>query len=261
MTRIYDVFVDWAGRLAREMPGLEKALREVGARRILDVGCGTGRHLAALAERGFEAHGADPSPEMLERAGELLGGAARLHCFAFGDEPGPELLRAAPFDAVVALGNVWPFVSTRAAAEQSCRTVRRLLRPDGLLLLGFKALAVRRESGTPWLPLLKREHEGRPLWFLRFVDFDVPSPESGITLCDLHMAVVAGDAVTPEERREALLHRATRMRAWSPGEAGTFFREQGFAPVRVGGRIDDLDRPPSGEDVFVAARPVAVAPA
>ncbi|MCC7015571.1 MAG: hypothetical protein IT454_23635, partial [Planctomycetes bacterium] len=39
MSRLYDVFVDWNGRLARELPGLEAELRAVGARRVLDAGC------------------------------------------------------------------------------------------------------------------------------------------------------------------------------------------------------------------------------
>ena len=36
--------------------------------RILDVGCGTGHHLAQLARRGFEVAGIDASPQMLEEA-------------------------------------------------------------------------------------------------------------------------------------------------------------------------------------------------
>jgi SAM-dependent methyltransferase len=39
-------------------------------RRVLDVGCGTGRFLAALGERGARVWGIDPSPEMVEQAGK-----------------------------------------------------------------------------------------------------------------------------------------------------------------------------------------------
>jgi ubiquinone/menaquinone biosynthesis C-methylase UbiE len=42
---------------------------DLRGRRVLDVGCGTGRLLAALAERyGCKAWGVDPSPEMVEIA-------------------------------------------------------------------------------------------------------------------------------------------------------------------------------------------------
>jgi ubiquinone/menaquinone biosynthesis C-methylase UbiE len=39
-------------------------------RRVLDVGCGTGRVAAALAERGSRVWGVEPSPEMAARARE-----------------------------------------------------------------------------------------------------------------------------------------------------------------------------------------------
>lgn len=35
---------------------------------LLDVGCGTGHHMAALRERGFHVSGVDGSPDMLEQA-------------------------------------------------------------------------------------------------------------------------------------------------------------------------------------------------
>src|SRR4051812_29820560 len=40
-------------------------------RRLLDVGCGTGHHLAALQQRGFEVSGIDGSPDMLAQARAL----------------------------------------------------------------------------------------------------------------------------------------------------------------------------------------------
>ncbi|KAB2836086.1 methyltransferase domain-containing protein, partial [bacterium] len=38
------------------------------AGRILDIGCGTGRHARRLAERGFDSFGVDPSAAMIRRA-------------------------------------------------------------------------------------------------------------------------------------------------------------------------------------------------
>jgi SAM-dependent methyltransferase len=45
-----------------------------GGRRVLLVGCGTGRHSAVLDERGFEVTGVDPNPAMLDRARERSAG-------------------------------------------------------------------------------------------------------------------------------------------------------------------------------------------
>ncbi len=44
--------------------------------RVLDVGCGTGRLAAALAERGLDAYGVDASPEMLAVARRKLPAAS-----------------------------------------------------------------------------------------------------------------------------------------------------------------------------------------
>lgn len=56
------------------------AAGDLVAPRVLDVGCGTGRLTAALAERGVRAWGVDVSPEMLEvaRAKVPRRGALRL---------------------------------------------------------------------------------------------------------------------------------------------------------------------------------------
>jgi SAM-dependent methyltransferase len=229
MADLYDIFVDWEGRLSREMPGILKRLREAGARRVLDAGCGTGRHVAALLREGFDAHGADVSEEMLAQARAFTGAPERLHVWRMGDPPPP---MGGPFDAFLCLGNAWPQVED---VEGALAAVRRLLRPGGIVLIGLKAVAIRRATKDPYMPLLKRVHEGRPLWFIRFVEF-----EEG-DMCRMHM-VVAGDTV---------LHRATRMRVWSPETLVAAFERAGFSGVSVSARIGEPGVPPTTEDVFV----------
>ncbi|MEV0123133.1 class I SAM-dependent methyltransferase [Streptomyces sp. NPDC050703] len=49
--------------------------------RILEIGCGTGRALAHLAEQGIEARGVDLSPVMVKKASERWAGTgARFEC-------------------------------------------------------------------------------------------------------------------------------------------------------------------------------------
>jgi SAM-dependent methyltransferase len=254
LSRLYDVFGDWPGRLARELPGIERHLEAVDARRVLDAGCGTGRHVQALLERGYDAHGADLSHDQLAQAAELLDGHERLHHWCLGEPPSPSLRAAAPFDALICMGNVWPQLVAEADARAAAATFGELVRPGGLVLLGLKAVAVRLESGETYMPLLERQYEGRPLWFVRFVDLSLAPLDDGTRVAEFHMVVVAGDSTTGPESTEALLHRTSRVRAWSPDELHSWLEARGFEQVRVSGKLDDPDAPPPGEDVFASMR-------
>src|SRR6476469_9283751 len=64
----------WLGR--KLLPELEQ--RGLRKGRVLDVGCGTGRAFPPLLSRGWQIHGCDLSPAMLERARERFGDAVAL---------------------------------------------------------------------------------------------------------------------------------------------------------------------------------------
>jgi len=240
-TNLYDVFVDWEGRLEREMPGLEARLAEVEARRVLDVGCGTGRHVQALRAAGFDALGADCSDDMLAQAVALLGGDEHLYNWRLGDDPPERLVERGPFDAITALGSTWPQILDEEDARHATHSFQQLLRPGGLVVLGLKAFAVRR-GRDPYLPLLRRQHEGRPLWFVRFLDFDDEDED----IAGFHMVVVGGAG-------ECLIHTSSRVRAWGPEELVAWFRSEGFAAVSMSGRMNDPGSAVTGEDVFLSA--------
>jgi SAM-dependent methyltransferase len=237
---LYDVFVDWKGRLGREMPGLRKSLRAVEARRVLDVGCGTGRHVEALLEEGFDAHGSDLSEEMLAKS---RAPAERMHLWRLGDDPPESVSRHAPFDAVISLGNVWTQLTDDGEIERCLVAIRGLLRPGGMVLVGLKAFAVRREEGDPYLPLLARDHEGERLLIVRFVDFEDPESD----LCRFYMQILREDG-------EAAAYWAGPVRAWDPATLRESFESAGFVDVAVSASLGDRDAPPAGEDVFVHAR-------
>ncbi|MFX0058690.1 MAG: class I SAM-dependent methyltransferase [Candidatus Hodarchaeota archaeon] len=55
-----------------DMERLVKLFREKGVKRILDLGCGTGRHLLFFSKNGFELYGVDAAPKGLEIAKKWL---------------------------------------------------------------------------------------------------------------------------------------------------------------------------------------------
>ncbi|MEV7602285.1 class I SAM-dependent methyltransferase [Kitasatospora sp. NPDC089797] len=138
----------------------------------LEIGCGTGRALATLAEQGVEAAGVDLSPVMAEKATERWGPTGvRIHCaevldyLSNSDET---------WDAVYSVfGAVWftdplklfPLVASRLnpggiLAFSQPPAIPGAYGPQGMYKGGFagRALYTYRYSYTPrkWAGLLRR---------------------------------------------------------------------------------------------------------
>jgi ubiquinone/menaquinone biosynthesis C-methylase UbiE len=105
---------------------LERFLpRQGGGLSLLDVGCGTGYHMASLRERGFKVAGIDGSEEMLEHARTNNPGAeirkADVEAIPFPD---------ASFDFVVCI-EVLRYLPESVACIQE---MARVLKPGGVCL-------------------------------------------------------------------------------------------------------------------------------
>lgn len=109
------------------------------SRRLLDVGCGAGNLLASLADTGAELHGVDISDEMIAVAGHSLP-SAKLRVAPAEQLPYADHV----FHAASCLG-VLEYLEDPAAA---LRALRRVLRPDGVLVVSFpnRASLLRRLS-------------------------------------------------------------------------------------------------------------------
>lgn len=55
-----------------DMPAVVDRLKSMNADKVLDLGCGSGRHTVYLAQNGFSVHGLDGSPNGIEIARQLL---------------------------------------------------------------------------------------------------------------------------------------------------------------------------------------------
>lgn len=166
----YDRFVNWPGRLSRELPFLESLFAGQGVQRVLDAACGTGRHAIALARRGYQVVGADLSEAMIERAQENAASRGVDVTFAVASLGQLSALDAT-FDAVLCLGNSLPHLLSAPEVDKALADFATVLRPGGVLLIQNRNFdKVWAEQERFMSPESYRDGEGEWL-FLRFYDF------------------------------------------------------------------------------------------
>ncbi len=115
---------------------------EFGARRVLDVGCGTGTFACLLAERGFEVIGVEPAAASLDvaRAKPFADRVRWLH----GDATAVPALSA---DLATMTANVAQVFLTDEEWHATLRAVHTALRPGGRLVFETRDPAVRAWTG------------------------------------------------------------------------------------------------------------------
>lgn len=131
----WDELIDWRQRAESEGEFFIQALRERGAKKILDVAAGTGFHSVRLWKAGFEVVSADGSAEMLARA------------FANGRRNGLVLRTVqadwrwlnrdvhGKYDAVICLGNSFTHLFDERDRRKALAEFYAALRHDGVLII------------------------------------------------------------------------------------------------------------------------------
>lgn len=113
---------------------------------VLDLGCGTARHLELLAEAGYAVTGVDSSSTMAANARQ------RLARFSRADVVESDLLDLAldrTFDAVTMMFSVLGYQVTTAGLLAALATAHRHLRPGGVLVCDIlDGVVVLREGVT-----------------------------------------------------------------------------------------------------------------
>jgi SAM-dependent methyltransferase len=125
----------WLGNL--ESVALDLGL---SGRRLLDVGCGTGKSFLPLLARGYEVVACDVSPEMVARARER--GAPWGAEVVVADAR--ELPDLGSFDLVTCLDDCLNYLPTDEALAAAFDGVSRNLRPGGFFVFDLNSLATYR---------------------------------------------------------------------------------------------------------------------
>ena len=116
-----------------DLPGIVNLLKEKGARTVLDLGSGTGRHLVVLAKSGFSVFGLDNSRTGIRIAKNWLkseGVTADLHRQEMTEEfPYADNF----FDAVLSIQVIHH--AEAAAIKRTIKEVERVLKKGGFIFI------------------------------------------------------------------------------------------------------------------------------
>jgi len=243
----YDRFCDWDERLAFEMPFLRRTMAEAGARRVLDLGCGTGQHAIALARAGFELSGADPSEGLLAIAREnaaRAGQAVSFQVAGFGDVVDRLGQR---FDAIICLGNSLPHAVGPEALGRALDDMRAALSPGGRLILQLRNFEPVLANGRRFMHP-EAHRQGDQEWlFYRFYDLEEAPERLRFNMLRL-------------QRRgmEAWTSRvdSVMLSPWRVDDLSAALTSAGFGAQAHHGSLagEPFDRSQSGDLVIVADR-------
>jgi ubiquinone/menaquinone biosynthesis C-methylase UbiE len=205
------------------------------ARRVLDIGCGTGTFALLLANRGIDVVGVDPAESSLEVARGKPGAERVTWIHGTARE-----LPALTVDLVTMTANVAQAIVDPADWDATLATAFAALRPDGRLV--FETRIPARRAWEQWTR--EYTHDVSDIEGIGRV-------ESWIDLVDVDLPLVSFRGTYVFESDGAVLTSDSTLRFRERDEISADLARAGFVVDEV---RDAPDRP-GREWVFVAGRP------
>jgi len=107
---------------------VDSILQKYQIKEFLEIGCGSGHLARILFGKGYKISGVDRYEEMLQIARK------RLPEVEFIQQDIRKLKLDRKFDAIIAMGRMFTYMTTNKDVEQSISSVARCLNPNGIFL-------------------------------------------------------------------------------------------------------------------------------
>ena len=213
MSRVFDAYARYYDQLYRDKDYAAEAeyiashirKQAPNAKRILELGCGTGAHAEHLARMGYTAHGVDLGEAMFARAEARKASmppevAARLS-FGLGDVR--TVRTGQTYDAVVSLFHVMSYQTTNQDILNAFLSARKHLNPGAMFIFDcWYGPAVLSQGPAVRVKVLE-DHETE---IIRIAE---PTIHANENIVDVNYKILAINKVT---RTSEELHECHRMR-------------------------------------------------
>ena len=117
----------------KDIPAVVKLFRKRDVKNILDLGCGSGRHLVYLAKHGFNVYGFDISEHGIRIAKDWLKEEKLNANLKIGSIYKKFPYRDNSFDAVICIQTIHH--SRLKNIQKAIKEIERVLKPNGLLFV------------------------------------------------------------------------------------------------------------------------------
>ena len=114
----------------QDMPKISKIFKQKKIKKILDLGCGSGRNLFYLLKKGFELSGIDLAPEGIKQIKQITKNKVDLK---IGDVFTTLPYKDNSFDAIISVQVLQH--SKKRNIKKAISEIKRILKPGGLIFL------------------------------------------------------------------------------------------------------------------------------
>lgn len=219
----------------RDARNLGVLLRAIGyscpSRRVLDIGCGQGRHLRILEDLGCEAYGIDLSRALLAEARRLSPGESVAQA-DMRDLP----FRNEIFDLALSLFTTFGYFNTDDENARVLLETGRVLRREGQLLLDYLNPVRLRET---LVPESRREVGSAEVTETRWIDEAAARVNKRVEIRDAGAVSNLTEVWTES------------VRLWSEDELKAMVERTGFRILRVMGDFDGTSFLPDSSERMI----------